>query len=482
MVDAAPHGAGLRPTVSALVYARVVRLQGRPWLQRWHSVCEAAASRHGLQGRVWVEKLLHQEYDTLSVEERVEALSDLLHLALDMPSVHSALDRRFDDVERAKRNIRDKAKEERKVRQLEMAKKAKQDAAEAEARVAALRQKVTNGVCLADSRVLGALGAWIDRLAAMCDVTTACGGADEDSEMAPTEQLRAPASDAGTSALLSAKQSSVDGDENPSAAAADAAAAKLRTELETAQRNEREASSTAAEAHQRESLGRQLHQIELANAIRDEPIGMDRRFNRYRWYGNIIGTERRLLMDRVLFESGETGELQMLVAFKDIEAIRATLEPKGAREAALARTCDFCAQPMAAALRSGHDSAAAPDPFALREGPEDWPPQVLAQLQERQFARFLRVTTAGMEVLGEDGGVRSTDYLPTDAAAVKKLKTEMLCIESAIPEQAMINPNWDRVSWIKGAQVRSGHGRVVLTCRVVARRTLKVALRGALQT
>lgn len=92
-----------------------------------------------------MEKLLHQEYDTLSIEERVEALSDLLHLALDMPSIHSALDRRFEDVERAKRNIRDRAKEERKVRQLEMANKAKRDAAEAEARVAALRNAVMTG-------------------------------------------------------------------------------------------------------------------------------------------------------------------------------------------------------------------------------------------------------------------------------------------------------------------------------------------------
>lgn len=263
----------------------------------------------------------------------------------------------------------------------------------------------------------------------------------------PEEQGRA-----STGEAPSTKPSSVEGEDHPASTAADVAAAKLRSELETAQRNEREANSTAAEAHQRESLGRQLHEIELANAIRDEPIGMDRRFNRYRWYGPVVGTERRLLPDRVLFESGETGALQMFTDYKDMEAVRGTLETKGAREAALARTCDFCMQSMAKALRRGE--GAAPEAVSLPEGPASWPPEALARLQEAQFARFLRVTTAGMEVLGEDGGVRSTDYLPTDAAAVKKLKTEMLCIESAIPEQAMINPNWDRVSWIKGAQVR----------------------------
>lgn len=268
----------------------------------------------------------------------------------------------------------------------------------------------------------------------------------------PEERGRA----SGGEAVPSTKPSSVEGDD-PSASAADAAAANFRSELETAQRNEREANSTAAEAHQRESLGRQLHQIELANAIRDEPIGMDRRFNRYRWYGPIIGTERRLLPDRVLFESGETGMLQMFTDYAAIEAVRGTLETKGAREAALARTCDFCTQPMAAALNREDGPGAAPQPMSLPGGPAAWPPETLVRLQEGQFARFLQVTTAGMEVLGEDGGVRATDYLPTDAAAVKKLKTEMLCIESAIPEQAMINPNWDRVSWIKGAQVRRLH-------------------------
>ena len=65
----------------------------------------------------------------------------------------------------------------------------------------------------------------------------------------------------------------------------------------------------------------------------------------------------------------------------------------------------------------------------------------------------MQVKTAGMTVLGEDGELRASDYLATDSAAVKKLKSELLCVECAIPEQAMSNPGWDRVRWIRKTQV-----------------------------
>jgi hypothetical protein len=107
--------------------------------------CFADVCVADFQGRGWVEKLLEQEYDSLTVEERLEVLLDLTHLALEMPSIHCALDRRFDEVERTKRLVREEAKEERRNRQREMAAKAKRDAEEAERRVEALKQKMVNG-------------------------------------------------------------------------------------------------------------------------------------------------------------------------------------------------------------------------------------------------------------------------------------------------------------------------------------------------
>jgi hypothetical protein len=95
-----------------------------------------------VQGKRWVERLLGDEYDVLTFEERLEAALDLMHLALDMPTVRATLDRRSDEVERAKKLMRDAAKAERHQRQLELARRAKRDAEEAARRVATLRAEM----------------------------------------------------------------------------------------------------------------------------------------------------------------------------------------------------------------------------------------------------------------------------------------------------------------------------------------------------
>jgi hypothetical protein len=102
-----------------------------------------------VQGKRWVEKLLCSEYNALTLEERMEAITDLMHLALDMPSMRAALDKRIEDVDRVKKHMREEAKVERRNRQLEMAKKAKRDADDVAARVATLREELAStGVLL----------------------------------------------------------------------------------------------------------------------------------------------------------------------------------------------------------------------------------------------------------------------------------------------------------------------------------------------
>ena len=64
----------------------------------------------------------------------------------------------------------------------------------------------------------------------------------------------------------------------------------------------------------------------------------------------------------------------------------------------------------------------------------------------------MQIGTAGMAELGDEGEVRTSDYLATDPPAVRKIKGELMCVESAIPEQAMMNPDWDRVAWIRATQ------------------------------
>lgn len=96
-----------------------------------------------MQGKLWVEKLLVGDYDTLSTEERLEAALDLMHLALDMPSARAMLDKRTDDAERERRDLREETKHERRERLAAQGAQAKRDAEAAGERVARLRAELT---------------------------------------------------------------------------------------------------------------------------------------------------------------------------------------------------------------------------------------------------------------------------------------------------------------------------------------------------
>lgn len=57
----------------------------------------------GEQGRAWVAALARGGYGALAAGERVRALGDLVHLALDAPSVRACLDARLDEGLRVRR-------------------------------------------------------------------------------------------------------------------------------------------------------------------------------------------------------------------------------------------------------------------------------------------------------------------------------------------------------------------------------------------
>jgi hypothetical protein len=112
-----------------------------------------------------------------------------------------------------------------------------------------------------------------------------CAG-EGDTEMAAPPEEQAAADAAAAATIGGEDVQKTDGTKTPTEgdtaktaaqAAADLAVAKLRTQLEAVQKSERDASSSAAESLQRAVLGKRLHEIEVNNAIRDEPVGMDRR-------------------------------------------------------------------------------------------------------------------------------------------------------------------------------------------------------------
>lgn len=94
----------------------------------------------------------------------------------------------------------------------------------------------------------------------------------------PEEQVAATAGENGVKTEAGKAPAGADGAPKiATQTATDAAVAKLKSQLEAVQKSEREASSSAAESAQRAVLGKRLHAIEETNAVRDEPVGMDRR-------------------------------------------------------------------------------------------------------------------------------------------------------------------------------------------------------------
>ena len=68
------------------------------------------------EGAPWVAALEHAEYDELSLEARVAALSALVHLALEGPSVRACLDGRLEEAQRVRKLMWEDAKARRAAR------------------------------------------------------------------------------------------------------------------------------------------------------------------------------------------------------------------------------------------------------------------------------------------------------------------------------------------------------------------------------
>jgi hypothetical protein len=80
----------------------------------------------------------------------------------------------------------------------------------------------------------------------------------------------------------------------------------------------------------------------------------------------------------------------------DIDALRSCLEPKGVREAALARAWEFYSDALGGTgvLRDNGDAEMAapePEPIALPPSSDTWEAAVTEALRNAQFERFLKV-------------------------------------------------------------------------------------------
>eukprot|EP00803_Ostreobium_quekettii_P007554 evm.model.scf_591.1 EVM.evm.TU.scf_591.1 scf_591:13568-18861(-) len=359
-------------------------------------------------GAPWVTNLMVSEYQALAIPERLDALIALCDMAVEGPSVRGCLDKRMEEQQRVCRQLLDEMKADRRRRKANSEKSCSRDDA----------QEKRN-----------------DDFA-----TEAKSPRGESSRPAPQQGTAAGSAQA---AQTVAKPPSLGGnppelkcDEAPScsAAAADAAVEHTRSQ----QRAET------------------LRRVERANAIRLEPLGLDRRHNRY-YHLAAAGAEE--CSPRIFVEDYQTGSLRVISTPEQLESLIAVLEPRGAREGALhsailgikehlkSQRDGACKRPI------GNETTKSGTERAKRRRTEQeqrqWVSSAAPIAAEATHAESNNacydVKNYLQEPPGEEGALAQGEL---DPLRLWNLKRGMLLVESAIPEFAFRDAgSWIRREW-----------------------------------
>lgn len=218
--------------------------------------------------------------------------------------------------------------------------------------------------------------------------------------------------------------------------------------------HEDDTSSAAATKLRSQQRAETIRHAEEVNAVRGEPLGADRRHNRYWHFG--IPQEPSAAPDpslgRILVESHVDGTWRLLGQAHQIEHLMSSLERKGAREgllhAALVR--------HQSAIQQGMPAYSIHMPPTLEEQSQ----QERSQLYKEHYNSTWSLLVQALPYLqGSDPAAG----LPThkgEASTLTKLKADMLRVEAALPLSAMKDATWNSDAW--QAQVKGAHSMLQL--------------------
>ena len=207
----------------------------------------------------------------------------------------------------------------------------------------------------------------------------------------------------------------------------------------TAQELEDEASAAAAAKLRQQQRADLLQRAEEGHAVRGEPLGLDRRHNRY-WH---LAADPSIPGDastgRILVESHIDGTWRLLYKADQIEELMASLERKGAREGPLYNAL-VRYQPKVEPGMPSH--------------PVQIPPTLDQQSQQQRSQLDIQYHTvlwgipvqAAAHIQGRDPGL-TLSTCKTDAVKLSKLKADMLRVEAALPSEALRDTAWSRAAW-----------------------------------
>lgn len=214
------------------------------------------------------------------------------------------------------------------------------------------------------------------------------------------------------------------------------------------QDHEDELSSAAATKLRQQQRAETIRHAEEVNAIRGEPLGLDRRHNRY-WHLAVpqeAGAVADPSLGRILVESHQDGTWQLLGQAQQIDHLMASLERKGAREGPLHNALVRCQS----AIQQGMPAYSIHMPPTLEEQSQ----QERSLLAREHHSCLWNLPVQALTYLQGLDPVTSLSTHRGDASTLTKLRADMLRVESALPLSAMKNANWNSEAWqaeVKGA-------------------------------
>ena len=212
---------------------------------------------------------------------------------------------------------------------------------------------------------------------------------------------------------------------------------------------EDEMSAAAATRLRQQQRADTIRRAEELHAIRGEPLGLDRRHNRY-WRFAVdqeAGPEADPSIGRILVESHQNGSWQLLGQAHQIEQLMMSLERKGAREGplhnALVRHQSTIQRGMPAF------------PFQMPPSFDELTQQEQSQLEREYHSCLWNLSLQALPYLHGQDPVTDLPTHQGEPANFTKLRADMLRVEAALPLSAMKDASWNSDAWqatVKAAQ------------------------------
>ncbi|KAK9843536.1 hypothetical protein WJX81_007913 [Elliptochloris bilobata] len=245
----------------------------------------APAEARGERGRAWVAALALGGYGALSAGERLAALSDLVHLVLDAPSVRACLDARLEEGLRLRRRKWDDNRVEKRQRQEAAAERARAAADQAAVQLERFRA--------AERARLAAIAAGGPSRGARGNAGGGGAGNGETSSASPSRRPEGAsdfeAGEAGEASMSRQGSQAAPEPDGSGWELGSLARPRKRRRGKSAECDERRAGAAGGEtllaadaaAARNRQRAETIRRMEEAHAVRAEPLGQDRRFNRY---------------------------------------------------------------------------------------------------------------------------------------------------------------------------------------------------------